>query len=230
MGGEWGVAAGYVKARAAKESFMEIIIGTRKWSTWSLRAWIVLKRSGAPFEERLVPLRESGTSEAIGPHSPSRLVPVLRDGELTVWDSLAICEYLNERAPEAKLWPADQAKRAVGRSAAAEMHSGFASLRGECPMDLTLSTHADLSEATAKDVRRIVELWSDLRGRYEADGPFLLGEWSIADAFFTPVATRFRSYGVRLSDYGDRGAAGSYCEALLETPEFKAWEAAAAED
>ena len=104
------------------------------------------------------------------------------------------------------------------------MHAGFHSLRGECPMDLGLRTSVTLSEATHTDIRRIVELWSDLRGRFEGRGPFLLGEWSIADAFFTPVATRFRSYGVQLSDFGDRGAAGAYAEALLESAEFKAWE------
>jgi len=210
---------------------MEIVVGTKKWSTWSMRPWLALKRAGAAFTETLVPLREKGTSEAaLAAHSPSKLVPVLKDGELVVWDSLAICEYLNERFPEAKLWPADPARRALGRAAAAEMHSGFASLRGECPMDIGLRVHADLTEATAENVRRIVQLWSDLRGRYAKDGPFLLGAWSIADAFFTPVATRFRSYGVRLSDYGDMGAAGAYCEALLETPEFKAWEEAALAD
>jgi len=207
---------------------MEIVIGTRKWSTWSMRAWLALKHTGQDFTETLIQLRETGTSEAIiGAHSPSALVPVLKDGELTVWDSLAICEYLHERFPAAGLWPADAQRRALARAAAAEMHSGFASLRGECPMDLKLSTRADLTEATAKDVRRIVRLWSDLRGRYDKDGAFLVGRWSIADAFFTPVATRFRSYGVRLSDYGDAGAAGAYSEALLETPEFKAWEDAA---
>ena len=205
---------------------MEIVIGTKKWSTWSLRAWLPLKHTGEAFTETLIPLREFETSEAaIAAHSPSRLVPVLKDGELVVWDSLAIGEYLHERFPQARLWPADSEKRALGRAAAAEMHSGFASLRGECPMDLTLKTRADLSPLTAKDIRRIVGLWSDLRGRFGQEGPFLLGEWSIADAFFTPVATRFRSYGVHLSDYGDRGAAGAYCEALLETPGFKAWEA-----
>ena len=207
---------------------MEIVIGTRKWSTWSLRAWLALKHTGEPFTETLIQLREFGRTEAlIEPHSPSRLVPALKDGELTLWDSLAICEYLHERFPVARLWPAEPAARALGRSAAAEMHSGFASLRGECPMDLTLSLHADLTEATAKEVRRIVALWSDLRERFSGGGPYLLGPWSIADAFFTPVATRFRSYQVRLSDYGDMGAAGAYCEALLQTPEFKAWEAAA---
>ena len=205
---------------------MEIVIGTKKWSTWSLRAWLALKHTGVDFTETLITLREFETSEAaIAAHSPSRLVPVLKDGELVVWDSLAIGEYLNERLPQARLWPADAEKRALGRAAAAEMHSGFASLRGECPMDLTLKTHADLSPATGKDIRRIVELWSQLRGRFAADGPFLLGAWSIADAFFTPVATRFRSYGVLLSDYGDTGAAGAYGGTLLEAPEFKAWEA-----
>ena len=207
---------------------MEIVIGTRKWSTWSLRAWLALKRSGAPFTETVIQLREAATSEAaIAAHSPSKLVPVLKDGDLAIWDSLAICEYLNEKLPQARLWPADPARRALGRSAAAEMHSGFASLRGECPMDLALRIEADLTEATAKDIRRIVALWSDLRGRCGQGGAFLLGDWSIADAFFTPVATRFRSYGVKLSDYGDTGVAGEYGNALLETPEFKAWEAAA---
>src|ERR1700689_2767754 len=107
------------------------------------------------------------------------------------------------------------------------MHSIYASLRGESPIDLKLRTEVELSEATHVDIRRIVALWNDLRGRFDGGGPFLLGEWSIADAFYTPVATRFRSYGVLLTDYGDKGAAGAYTEALLETPEFKEWEAAA---
>lgn len=206
---------------------MEIIIGTRKWSSWSLRAWLPLKRAGVPFTETVIQLREVGTSDAAGAHSPSGLVPALKDGDLLLWDSLAICEYLNETLPEARLWPADPVKRALGRAAAAEMHSGFASLRGECPMDLDLRIDADLTEATAKNIRRIVELWTDLRGRFGKDGPWLLGDWSIADAFYTPVATRFRSYGVKLSDYGDAGAAGEYAAALLAAPELKAWEDAA---
>ncbi len=208
---------------------MEIVIGTRKWSTWSLRAWAALKHTGAEFTETLIALRQAGTTtNTIAPHSPSKLVPALKDGALTIWDSLAICEYLNETFPEAMLWPKDRVARALGRAAAAEMHSGFPSLRGECPMDLAMqSRRADLTEATARDVRRVVELWSDLRGRFKDDGPYLLGAWSIADAFFTPVATRFRTYDIRLSDYGDRGLAGAYGEALLEAPEFKAWEAAA---
>ena len=208
---------------------MELIIGTKTWSSWSLRPWLVLKRAQAAFTETVITLRQPQTPDAVARHSPSGRIPVLKDGELVIWDSLAICEYLAETFPAARLWPTDPAARALGRAATAEMHSGFASLRGECPMDLGLATHAELSEATAADIRRIVRLWHDLRARYQADGPFLLGGWSIADAFFTPVATRFRSYGVRLSDYGDTGLAGTYNEALLETPEFLDWERQAAE-
>ncbi len=205
---------------------MQLVIGDKRLSSWSMRPWLVLKRTGQDFEETLITLRREQTrADIIAAGSPTGQVPVLKDGELTVWDSLAICEYLADRLPEAKLWPEDAAARALGRSASAEMHAGFHSLRGECPMDLKLMEVATLSEATHADIRRIVELWSGLRARFESGGDFLLGDWSIADAFFTPVATRFRSYGVKLSDFGDRGAAGAYAEALLETPEFKAWEA-----
>jgi len=189
----------------------------------------VLQHTGQAFTETVVALREHDTTEktirAAG--SPSGLVPALKDGEVTVWDSLAICEYLADKFPEAKLWPSDVASRALGRAAAAEMHAGFHSLRGECPMDLSAPVRdVTLSEATHKDIRRVVELLNDLRDRFSQQGPFLLGSWSIVDAFFTPVATRFRTYGVQLSDFGDRGEAGRYSEALLETPEFKAWETA----
>jgi glutathione S-transferase len=204
---------------------MEIVVGTKKWSSWSLRPWLALKRTGEAFKETVVELRQVGTLETeLAKHSPSRLVPVLKDGELVVWDSLAICEYLAEKFPAAKLWPADPALRALGRSAAAEMHSGFSSLRGECPMALEEEPRVvAISEATQKDVRKIVERWNQLLKR--SGGPFLVGEWSIADAFYTPVATRFRTYGIHLSDYGDTGPAGAYCERLLQTPEFLTWEA-----
>lgn len=203
---------------------MEIVIGTKKWSSWSLRPWLALKHTGVDFKETLIELRHAGTSEAeIGKHSPSRLVPVVKDGDLVVWDSLAICEYLAEKYPQALLWPQDPTLRALGRSAAAEMHSGFTSLRGECPMELETRKTVAISEATQNDVRKIVERWNQLLKR--SGGPFLLGQWSIADAFYTPVATRFRTYGILLSDYGDLGPAGAYCERLLETPEYLAWEA-----
>jgi len=207
---------------------MELVIGTKTWSSWSMRPWLVLKKTGQPFAERIVALRQGpDTAAAIAPLSPSGLVPALKDGELTVWDSLSICEYLAERFPDAQLWPSDPAARALARSAAAEMHSGFQSLRGECPMDLAAEPRvAELSEATHKDLRRLARLWSDLLGRF--GGPYLAGrEWGIADAFFTPVATRLRTYGVRLSDFGDPGAGGAYAERLLERPEYLAWAAEA---
>jgi glutathione S-transferase len=206
---------------------MQLVIGDKVISSWSMRPWLVLKRAGQPFEEVQIRLRQPDTAEQIAPHSPSGQVPALKHDDLLVYDSLAICEYLHELFPEAKLWPDDRQARALGRAAAAEMHGGFASLRGECAMDLSLSAKVELSEATAANIRRIVALWTALRARYADRGPFLLGDWSIADAFYTPVATRFRSYGVRLSDYGDLGPAGAYVERLLEQPEFLAWETAA---
>jgi glutathione S-transferase len=208
---------------------MEILIGDKVWSSWSMRPWLALKRTGAPFTETCIRLHALTThDEAVAAGSPSGLVPALKDGETTVWDSLAICEYLAEKFPQAKLWPADPAARALGRSAAAEMHSGFHSLRGECSMDLSLRETMAIAEATANDVRRVVALWSGLLSRF--GGPFLVGEWSIADAFFTPVATRLRSYSLRSSDYGDVGPAGAYAERLLEAPEFLEWEKAALAD
>ena len=205
---------------------MEIVVGTKKWSTWSLRPWLALKRTGAPFTETPVQLREVETSTAeILKHSPSGLVPVLKVDGLVIWDSLAICEYLAERFPEARLWPQDPAARALARSVTAEMHSGFGDLRRECPMDLGLLTTADLSEGVQANVRRIVSVWNECLS--QSGGPFLFGHWTIADAFYTPVATRFRSYGVDLSAFGDDGAAAAYRDALLATPEFLEWEAAA---
>lgn len=202
---------------------MEILIGDKNLSSWSLRPWLALKRTKAPFTETLIRLRNTSTyDDILAAGSPSGLVPALKDDGLTIWDTLAICEYLNERFPDARLWPADPVRRAVGRSAAAEMHSGFASLRGECWMDIVGRSKIDVAEATAVNIRRVVALWNDLLARF--GGPFLLGEWSIADAFYTPVATRFRTYGLRLSDFGDEGAAGVYATRLLETPEFLEWE------
>ena len=207
---------------------MELLIGDKRYSSWSLRPWLVLKHVDAPFTETLIRLRRPETRDDIlAAGSPTGQIPVLKDGEAVIYDSLAICEYLAEIFPDAGLWPADALARAAARSATAEMHAGFHSLRGECSMDLKLNETVTLSEATHVDIRRIVELWSGLRERFGQNGPFLFGAWTIADAFYTPVATRFRSYGVKLSDFGDRGPAGAYTEALLETPEFKAWEAEA---
>jgi glutathione S-transferase len=208
---------------------MELLIGDKLWSTWSMRPWLALKHTGAPFTETLIRLRREETNaDARAAGSPNGRVPVLKDDAVTVWDSIAICEYLAEKFPAARLWPADAAARALGRSAAAEMHSSFASLRGECPMDLGLRQHVEVSEATHIDLRRLVELWSGCLSRF--GGAFLVGEWSIADAFYTPVATRLRSYGLLLSDYGDQGACAAYAERLLQAPEFLDWEKAALAD
>ena len=207
---------------------MKFVIGTRKWSTWSLRPWLVLKHAGAAFEEILVTLRTPQTEAILAPYSPNSLCPVLIDGDLTVWDSLAICEYLADRLPEAKLWPADIKARAVGRAACAQIHSGFQSLRGECSMDLSAPLQTmELTPATEDDVRKLVRLWREIHGRFGAGGPFLLGQWSIADAYWTPLATRFRTYGVDLALYGDDGSCAAYGALLLSQPEFLEWEKAA---
>lgn len=207
---------------------MELIIGTKRWSSWSMRPWLALKRTGAPFTETLIELRAENnqTRERILPHSPSGLVPALKTEGLVLVDSLAICEFLAEAYPAARLWPEDPLARALGRSAAAEMHSGFAALRAEWPMALEIPPRrGELSPAAAANVERIVQIWRDLLTR--SGGPFLLGEWSIADAFYTPVATRFRTYQADLSAHGDDGMAAAYAARLLAAPEFLAWEAAA---
>ena len=201
---------------------MELIIGTKRLSSWSLRAWLPMKRTGVPFTETEIELYPEARQPEILKHSPSGYVPALKDGDLVIGDSLAIGEYLADCFPEARLWPQDIAARALARSAAAEMHSGFAALRREHAMDLSLKTTKAPSEAVAADVRRIVELWRAMLDRF--GGPYLAGGWSIADAFYAPVATRFRSYGFDLSAHGDDGAAQAYAERLLDTPEFKHWE------
>ncbi|HWA59726.1 MAG TPA: glutathione S-transferase [Caulobacteraceae bacterium] len=204
---------------------MQMVIGTMKWSTWSMRPWLVARRAGVQTEDIVVPLRAPETSLRLEAFSPSAQCPVLIDGGVTVWDSLAICEYLAERFPEARLWPEDAAARAQGRAAAAQMHGGFASLRGECSMDLSAPIEAlELTEATAKDVAKLVRLWSMLLTRH--GGPYLLGRaWSIADAFYTPVATRIRTYAIDLAAHGDAdGACAAYAARLLTEPEFLEWE------
>jgi glutathione S-transferase len=206
---------------------MKLIIGNKRWSTWSMRPWLALKRAGIGFEEIMIPLRQdAATAAAIAAAgSPSGQIPVLIDGGLTVHDSLAICEYLAERFPGAKLWPADTAARALARSAAAEMHAGFMPVRRDLSMDVGQKLEAEIGEETAAAIRRIVALWRGMIGRF--GGPFLAGEWSIADAFYTPVATRFVTYGVDLTAYGDDGTAARYRDLMLAQPEYLEWEQAA---
>ena len=151
-----------------------LVIGNKAWSSWSLRPWLAMRRLGLPFEEINVRLRLPGSKAEILKHSPSGLVPTLIDGDLAIWDSLAILEYLGEQHPEAQMWPAERAARAMARSVAAEMHSGFLALRQHCPMDLLAhAPQATLPAEVEADIRRIVALWRDCRARFGGGGPFL---------------------------------------------------------
>ena len=206
---------------------MELVIGDKLWSSWSMRPWLALKRSGLPFTKTLVRLRREDTAQAIAAAgAPAGKVPILKDGDLVVWDSLAICEHLADLAPG--LWPQDQAARSLARAASAEMHSGFLSIRSEFSMDLARREARSPSPSAAEELRRIVQLWGGLRRRFAGEGPFLLGGWSIADAMFTPVATRLESYVVDLAAHGDGdSAAAAYRDALLAQPDYLEWKAAA---
>lgn len=206
-------------------------IGNRRYSSWSLRGWLLLKAFGLPFEEVLTPLYSTAFAALPEKIAPGRLVPTLihvENGERRViWESLAIAEYLAERHPEARHWPEDPAQRAWARCLACEMHAGFGSLRTEMPMNLKDSLPGrGRAGSVDADIARIAALWEQTRARFGAGGPWLFGaRYTAADAFFAPVATRFRTYGVELD-----GAAQAYAAALLDHPSFRAWEAAAAEE
>lgn len=202
----------------------ELVIGDKRWSTWSLRPWLALKMFGIPFRERMIRLRQHGTTEEIALHSPSAKVPLLRTGGLLIWDSLAIVEFVAEEHPGKAIWPGDKAKRAVARAVSAEMHSGFYALRTAMPMDF-LNVHPfPAGEAGAEaDITRIVALWTDCRKRHGEGGDFLFGAFSAADAMFAPVATRFRSYSVDLARFGDDGTAARYMHAVLDLPAMAEW-------
>jgi len=197
---------------------LKIVVGNKKYSSWSLRGWLVLKHAGVPYEEIVVPLDMPDTAENIRRHSPSGRVPALIDGKLTVWDSLAICEYLHEKLPEKRLWPQDAGQRARARSVAAEMHSGFANLRNDCSMKIVEQyAYKPLRAQTQAEVDRIVEIWEEcLR---QSGGPFLFGKQPcIADAFYAPVVSRFRTYSIPVG-----GAAKAYCDAVWAWPALQAW-------
>lgn len=208
-----------------------LVIGDKNLSSWSLRPWLAMTRAGLPFDEVNIDLRAPDKLEKISAMSPSGKVPALISNGETVWDSLAILEYLAERHAEAGLWPANPAARAFARSASAEMHSGFQALREHCPMNLLARTPlTGLPDAVAKDVRRIAALWRDCRERFGRDGPFLFSKFSAADAMFAPVASRFRTYLADLSPFGDGGEARAYVATIFAMPEMAAWEAGAREE
>jgi glutathione S-transferase len=195
-----------------------LYIGNKNYSTWSLRAWVLMRGLGIPFVEKRIPLYEAGSEPHLRAASPSGKVPCLHDGETIVWDSLAIAEYLAER--HRGVWPEDARARAWARSAAAEMHSGFASLREEMGMNVRLRMRKAPSPAVAADIARILALWGEGRERFARGGAFLCGSFGAVDAFWCPVAFRFQSYGVPLS-----GAAAAYAQALSDLPAMREWAA-----
>lgn len=174
---------------------LTLVIGDKNLSSWSLRPWLVMKHSGIAFSERLVRLDLPTTKAELADLSPSLKVPCLLDKDLAVWDSLAICEYLNEKFPEKKLWPADRAARATARSVSAEMHSGFQSLRTVWPMHFVRENMRHTTHGIQDDIARIAEIWDGCRRDFGNGGRFLFGEFSIADAMFAPVVSRFVTYG-----------------------------------
>jgi len=176
-----------------------LTIGNKNYSSWSLRPWILMKHLGLAFDERLMPLDTPEFARDIAAASPTRRVPFLKHGALLVWDSLAICEYVCELAGRG--WPSDRSARAVARSVCAEMHSGFSILRSQWPMNARAEArHTAPNPERSADIARIEDLWADCRARFGTGGPWLFGEYSVADAMYAPVVLRFRTYGARLRD------------------------------
>ena len=202
---------------------MKLVIGNKNYSSWSMRPWLAMRGAGLPFEEILIPLYTGATDkQRILDVSKSGKVPALIDGDVTVWDSLAIVEYLAEKFPDAHLWPADRAARAHARSISAEMHSGFAALRNECGMNLHRPVGAKpLSEAAQADIARVQEIWSDCRARYGKAGPYLFGGFTAADAMYGPVVHRFRTYAIDVTPQ-----VRAYMDAMQSHPAFAEWTAA----
>ncbi len=205
-----------------------LIIGPKNYSSWSLRPWLVLRWGGIAFSCIQVPLDQPGYgSQAIAmllALTPNGTVPALQTGELTIWDSLAIAEWAAEQQPE--LWPQDPTARAIARAVTAEMHSGFAALRRDLPMNIRRRCPAQLwPDDTRRNLARVEALFIDCRTRFGRGGPWLFGQRSIADAFFAPVATRLRTYSVPLGPI-----AQAWCDTLLADADFKEWEADAVPD
>ena len=205
-----------------------IVIGNKKYSSWSLRGWIGVRWLDVPFREHRILLNQLDTAAGIAKYSAAGRVPILLDGDLTVHDSLAILEHLNENHAGGKLLPAGKSDRAVCRSVSAEMHAGFASLRQALPMNLARRPKpVPLSEAVRADIHRILTLWEELRRGHRSAGPYLFGPFSLADCMYLPVATRFESYEVDLTSFP---RARAYVEALLSLPGYLEWKHAGAQE
>lgn len=204
-------------------STLKLVIGNKNYSSWSLRPWLLLRHMEIPFEEVYIPLYQAESARSLAQWSPSGLVPALVDGDLTVWDTLAIGEYLNERFPALGLWPDDAADRAVARSVSAEMHAGFAALRQAMSMNIRARRPGKgRTPECLRDVDRILSIWNQCRARHAAAGPFLFGRFTLADVMYAPVVLRFRTYELALD-----GAARAYADTMLALPAMREWVAAA---
>lgn len=205
---------------------LTLVIGNKNYSSWSLRPWLLLKQFAIPFEEVRISLYQADSTAQLNRYSPSGLVPALHHGELTVWDSLAICEYVQELFPTQAMWPAERETRAVARAVAAEMHSGFAAVRKYMPMNCKLSFPGQgLNAETEPELKRITQLWLECRSRYGQAGPMLFGDFSIVDAMFAPVVLRFKVYQVALDE-----TCSAYAAAVLGLPALQEWIAAACDE
>lgn len=197
---------------------MQLIIGNHNYSSWSLRAWLLLRQFELEFDTVRIALFTPGSAELIRGYNPAGKVPVLLDNGLTVWDSLSICEYISEQHLDGKGWPADQALRAHARSSCAEMHTGFMALRHAMPMNCRRTVeNFTISAEVQQDIDRIIQLWSEAL-RLSGSEQFLYGEFSIADAFYSPVVFRLTGYGVRLP-----AQLQAYCERVLALPACQEW-------
>ncbi|MEQ9561626.1 MAG: glutathione S-transferase family protein [Woeseiaceae bacterium] len=202
---------------------VELVIGNKNYSSWSLRAWLLLAEAGIDFVERRIALDVASTAAELSKYSPAGRVPVLILDGHTVWDSLAIAETVAERWPDRKLWPDDFQVRAHARSICAEMHSGFAVFRESMPMNCrAMGRKVALPEPLARDIDRVFEIWADCQSRYAAGDGWLFGRFSVADAMYAPVVLRFRTYGINLPQSASR-----YAARLLESPAMQEWLVAA---
>ncbi len=199
---------------------LKLVIGNKNYSSWSMRPWLALRANHIAFEEIFIPLYTGDTDKKrILGFTQSGKVPALLDGDVTIWDSLAIIEYAAERFPQARLWPEDRASRAHARSVSAEMHSGFAALRNECGMNLHRPVGAVTLSADARaDIARIQRIWIECRERYGKSGPFLFGAFGGADAMFAPVVHRFRTYAIEVAP-----RTRHYMDTMMSLPAFQEW-------
>lgn len=200
-----------------------LVIGNKLYSTWSLRPWLLMRALNLPFEETLIPLYRDDSKAKLQQHSPSGKVPTLIDGDVIVWETLAIIEYLAERHPGANVWPREVHARAYARAISSEMHAGFSALRGACSMNLGKRFAArDRGPAVAADVARITEIFRDARARFGKEGPFLFGAFCAADAMYAPVVTRLDTYSIQVDE-----TSRAYMDAVLGLPAFDEWRDAA---